>query len=676
MFFPREMVEIELIVPSKDLVAVTQVLSGYGVFHQTDSNYPGVASGSANTWQETAAQYAALERRVQTVMQALGIDEGQPPSSDAHAERKGMAEIETVRPLVEQIEEEVRSTNDELSELRKRLESLESILRQLEPVEDVDIDISSLRDSRYMFSMLGLMPSANIDRLQTSLGRVPHVFLTLRSDPGKPVVWLAGTKANADVLQRAARSAYLDPLTLPSDYQGTPGKIIESLRNTIESTQRRIDELQTTLSRMGEERKEQLRDLLWQVHTSRVLADAIVRFGQLRHTYVITGWVPADDMEELTRRLKQASREILIETLPTSRTGHNQHVPVALFNNRFLRPFQMLVNTYARPRYGEIDPTILIAFTFPVLYGAMFGDLGQGLVLFTLGLLMHNKIILKGMSSLGLLIAYCGAFAALFGVLYGSFFGFEGEHFIETFGFEFTPVWISTIHDILRVLGLAIDAGIILLLVGYLLGIDSHARARNWGHLVFGHNGLIALLFYISFLALLGNFLGRTPIAPQVAVAIGSLPLPFPIFAIIFGLGIMFSEVFIHWMEGHRPLIEGRGVGGFIMYLVQAFMDWFEVVISQLSNTLSYVRVGAFAVAHGGLSLAFFRLAELIGGGEHGVGYWIMLVVGNLFFITIEALIVGIQTMRLHYYEFLGKFFTGGGMRFEPLAVTPTKEEG
>ncbi|HET9911554.1 MAG TPA: V-type ATPase 116kDa subunit family protein, partial [Anaerolineales bacterium] len=405
MLFPREMVEIELIVPSKDLVAVTQVLSGYGVFHQTDSNYPGVASGSANSWQETAAQYAALERRVQTLMQALGIDEGQPPSSDAHADGKGMAEIETIRPMVEQIEEEVRSTNDELSELRKRLEQLESILHQLEPVEDIDIDISSLRDSRYMFSMLGLIPSANVDRLQTSLARVPHVFLTLRSSPGNPVVWLAGTKSNADILQRAARSAYLDPLSLPSDYEGTPGNIIQSLRNTIESTQRRIEELQATLSRLGEERKEQLHDLLWQAHTSRVLSDAIVRFGQLRHTYVVTGWVPVDKLEDLNRRLKQASREILIETLPTSRTGHNSNVPVALFNNRFLKPFQMLVNTYARPRYGELDPTILVAFTFPLLYGAMFGDLGQGLVLLILGLRIDRGVIMKSMKSLGLLIA-------------------------------------------------------------------------------------------------------------------------------------------------------------------------------------------------------------------------------------------------------------------------------
>lgn len=670
MFFPKAMSELELIVPSKDLLAVTKVLSSYGVFHQTDSNY--AAAGAANTWQEQASAYATLERRIQTVMQSLSIEEGRPPSSEFGA----MIEIEDLRSKVEQIEAEVKQVNDQLTNERKRLEQLESTLQQLQPVEDIDLDISSLRNSRFMFSMLGLMPASNTDRLQTSLARVPHVFLTLRSDPGKLVVWLAGTKANADVLERAARSAYLDPLTLPEEYQGTPSKIIEALRNTIASTRRSIDESKATLAQMAETYKEELHDLLWRAHTSRVLSDAIVRYGQLRHTYVITGWVPTADLEGLTARLKQASKEILIETLPTTRHGENQHVPVALLTNKYLKPFQMLVNTYARPRYGELDPTILIALTFPLIYGAMFGDLGQGLVLLVLGLLINSGKFMKSMKSLGLLIAYCGASAAVFGMLYGSVFGFEGEHFEQTFGFAFHPIWISPINNILSILGLAIDAGIVLLIVAYILAIFNQARSREWAHLVFGHNGLVGFLFYISFLALLGGFLGQTPIAPKVAVAIGRLPLPFPLLALIFGLAIMFSEVFMNLMEGHRPLIEGKGIGGFVMYLVQAFMDWFEVVISQLSNTLSYVRVGAFAVAHGGLSAAFFRLAELVGGGGHGAGYWIMLVVGNIFFVTLEALIVGIQTMRLHYYEFLGKFFTGGGMRFEPLNITPTKEEG
>lgn len=666
MFFPKEMTEIELIVPSKDLLAVTKVLSGYGVFHQTDSSYPGVASGSANTWQEQAALYATLERRIQLVMQALGVDEGQPPSSDFEA----MVEIEKIRPLVEQLEEEVKKISDELTDHRKRLEQLESTLHQLEPVEDIDLDISSLRDSRYMFSVLGLIPSANVDRLQTSLARVPHVFLILRSDPGKPVVWLAGTKANADVLERAARSAYLDPLSLPNDYQGTPANIITSIRNTIESTQSRIDELRTTLARLADERRQQLRDLLWQAHTSRVLADAIVRFGQLRHTYVITGWVPADDLEELNRRLKQASKEVLIETLPTSRSGQNQNVPVALTNNRFLRPFQMLVNTYARPRYGEIDPTILIAFTFPILFGAMFGDIGQGLVLALLGWLMSSGRILKSMSSLGGLIAICGVSATLFGFLYGSIFGFEGHLVEEYLGFKLEPLWISPIHEILPILIVAIDAGIILLTLGFLLSIFNLWRSRDWPHLVFGHNGIVGFVLYWSLLGLLGSSLGESPISPKLAVAAGSA-LPSVVFtglAIISGVAIMFSEVFRNLMEGHRPLIEG-GIG---TYAIQAPMELFETVISFLSNTLSYVRVGAFAVAHGGLSLAIFSLA----GAQPDLGFWITILIGNIFIVGFEGLIVGIQTMRLHYYEFLGKFFTGGGMRFEPLALTPAKEEG
>jgi len=667
MFFPKAMSEIELIVPSKDLLAVTKVLSNYGVFHQTDSNYPGVASGSASTWQEQAAGYSMLERRVQIVMQSLGIDEGQPPSSDLGA----MIEIEKIRPQVEQIEEEVKQASDQLTSERKKLEQLESTLRQLEPVADIDLDISSLRNSRYLHSMIGVIPTANMDRLQTSLARVPNVFLTLRSDSSKPVVWLAGTKANSDVLERAARSAYLDPLSLPEGYSGTPAQIIESLHKTIEETQRKMADLKETLARFAESHKKELHDLLWQIHTSRVLSDAIVRYGQLRHTYVVTGWVPMDDMEGLTQRLRHASKEILIETTPTSRSGHHSNVPVALITNKWLRPIQLLVGQYGHPSYGELDPTLLMAFTFPFLFGAMFGDLGQGLVLLVLGILIDQKIIMKGMQSLGLLIAYCGASAAFFGYLYGSIFGFEGHLIEEYLHFHFEPTWFSPLENILSILSIAIDTGIIILTLGFLLSMFNNIRSKDWAHLFFGHSGVVGFAFYFSFLAILGGFLGDTAIAPKVAVAINSLPLPWSLLFGIFSLLVMFSGFFRNLVEGHRPLIDGSGIGGFVMFLVQSFMDWFETIISMLSNTLSFVRVGAFAVAHGGLSLAIFSLA----GEEPDLGFWITILIGNIFIVGFEGLIVGIQTMRLHYYEILGKFFHGGGMHFEPLILTPSTDE-
>jgi V/A-type H+-transporting ATPase subunit I len=668
MFFPKAMTEIELIVPAKDLLAVTKILGSYGVFHQTDSNYPGVASGSANTWQETAASYTALERRIQIVMQTLSIEEGRPSKSDFEA----MVDIGKIRPVLESIEADVKRASDQLFNEKKRLEQLESVLRQLEPFADVDLDVSALRDSRYVHSTLGLIPAANVDRLQTSLARVPNVLMTLRSDSEKPVVWLVGAQSNADVLERAARSAYLNPLVLPEEYKGTPAEIIDSLHTSIAEAQKNIADAQASLSKLAIAYKQQLQVLLWQVHTSRVLSDAIVRYGQLKHTYVITGWVPQEDLDGLTARLHTASKEILIESLPTKRQGENLNVPVALTNNKFLRPFQMLVNTYARPLYGELDPTLIMAITFPLLYGAMFGDLGQGLVLLVLGLLIHNKVFAKGLQSLGLLIAYCGAMAAIFGALYGSVFGFEGQAIDTYLHFHFAPLWFSPIDNILSILSLAIDTGIVLLLFAFLLGMFNSIRSREWAHLFFGHTGLIALIFYISFLALLGSFLGNTAIAPRVAVAISKLPLPFIWLALIFGVLIMFSGFFRNLVEGHRPLIEGKGVGGFAMFLVQSFMDIFETVISMLSNTLSFVRVGAFAVAHGGLSLAIFSLA----GDVPNIKFWIVILIGNIIIIGLEGLIVGIQTMRLHYYELFGKFFTGGGMRFEPLQVTTSKEEG
>jgi len=285
-------------------------------------------------------------------------------------------------------------------------------------------------------------------------------------------------------------------------------------------------------------------------------------------------------------------------------------------------------------------------------------------------LLMHNRIFMAGMQSLGLLIAYCGASAAFFGFLYGSIFGFEGHLIEEYLGFHFEPTWMSPLENILGILSVAIDAGIIILMISFLLGMFNNIRARDWPHLVFGHTGVVAFIFYISFLSLLGSFLGSTAIAPKVAVAIASLPLPWTLLAAVFGLLVMFSGALRNWMEGHRP-IEGTGIGGFLMFFVQSFMDLFETVISMLSNTLSFVRVGAFAVAHGGLSLAIFSLA----GEEPDLGFWITILIGNLFIIGFEGLIVGIQTMRLHYYEILGKFFHGGGMRFEPLTLTPRKED-
>lgn len=669
MLFPKQMSEVELIVPSKDLVAVTKALSGYGVFHQVDSANLGLESLGPNTWQEKAGAYSSLERRIQTLFQTVGLEEEYP----ANADIESIVDLDEVTPNVDRIESELKTIHDKLSEEKKRLELFESQLRQLELIADVNVEVGVLQRSAFMHSILGIVPAANISRLRTSLLRVPHVFFILRQDAQKPVVWILGQKSNFDVLERAAKSAYLNPLSLPEEFSGTPEQITAKLRHEIDSSNGRIAAYQSDLAKMGASYKNDLQKLLWDVHNSRVMADAIVRFGQLRHTYVVVGWVPTAELENLTSRLKEASREILIETTATTRSGHHSNVPVALLQNKWLKPIQDLVGTYGHPSYGELDPTLLMAFTFPLLYGAMFGDLGQGLLMMILGILAHNKIIMKGMQSLGLLFAYCGASAAVFGYLYGSIFGFEGHYIEEYLHIHLEPI-ISPMENILSILSLAIDVGIVILLFSFLLGMLNSIRTRDWAHLLFGHSGVTTFLFYLCFLALFfGGFLGSTALAPKLAVALYSLPLPYNILIGVFGVFVMFGGFFRNMVEGHA-LIEGKGVGGFAMFIVQSVMDIFETVISMLSNTLSFIRVGAFAVAHGGLSLAILSIATL-SGSEPDIGFWITIIVGNLIIIILEGLIVYIQTMRLHYYEILGKFFHGGGMQFEPLKLRSPKEE-
>jgi len=663
MFFPKEMTEVELIIPSKDLVAVAKALSGRGVFHQLDSTYLGMENAGPSVWQEKAGNYSTLERRVQAILQTLGLPEEYP----AKTETDSLVELDVIHPVVDRIDEDVKGSGDQLTSEKKRLELLESQLRQLEPIAHVNYEVGSLQASSYLHSILGVIEADKVDRLQTSLGRVPHVFFTLKEDPKKPVVWLLGPRSASDNLERAAKSAFLNPLSLPDELNGTPEQITVTLKKEVEVSKQKIAELEAALGKLSQKYKDELKKLLWEVHISRVMADAIVRFGQLRHTYVVVGWVPAADLENLTMRLKQASAEILIEAIPTSRTGHHSGVPVALMNNKWLKPIQDLVTTFGRPSYGELDPTLLIALTFPILYGAMFGDWGQGIIMMVVGVLAHKRIFMKSLQSLGLLLVYCGFFATVFGLLYGSFLGFEGHLMEEYLPFHFAPVWISPLENILTVLGLAIDAGIVILLFSYLLSLFNTIRARDWAHFWFGHTGVVAICFYFCFLTVLNGLLGATPIAPKIAAAISQLPLPFNILTPVFAFGVMFNGFFRNVVEEHRPLIEG-GIG---MFLVQSFMDLFEGAISMLSNTLSFVRVGAFAVAHGGLSLAIFSLA----GAEPGIKFWITILIGNIFIIGFEGLIVYIQTMRLHYYEILGKFFHGGGMRFEPLVLNPSQEE-
>jgi V/A-type H+-transporting ATPase subunit I len=654
MFYPQEMTQVQLIIPSKDLLPLTNELAAQGIFHQLDRSALPAEIGSdvsgPNSWGETALSYSSSERRMMGILQSLGVEEGLPDLTSS-ASLYNLAES---NPVVDEIDQEVRQVQEQITGEQKQLDQLQNIVSQLEPISDLDIDIRTIRNPGYIYTLIGVMPVENIERLQTSLEHVPFVFDTLRQDEQKAVVLLAGQKANADILDRATRSAYLNPLHLPDTYQGTPLEIIQSLQNDIQSLRNLIKDQKTILIRKGEQHKKQLQSLLWEVRRSRILAEAIAHFGRFSYTYLITGWVPSRAVPDFTEGIKKVSTDILMEAFPYKRGNSKEDVPVILHNPRLLRPFQQLVTTYGQPCYEEMDPTFLLAITFPFLFGAMFGDVGHGILLALLGLLLSSRKIraLRSMVNFGGIITFCGISATIFGFLYGNIFGFEDI---------LHPLLFRPSSSILTTMMIAIGAGAVLLSAGFIVSNVNALAAKDMGRFFFDPHGLSGAILYWSLIGLAIEPLTKNYFIPPIVLGL---------LAAVAAIAVMFSETFKRLIERHRPLIEGD----LFSYFAGSFFELFELLISLLSNSVSYVRVAAFAVAHAGLSAVIMILAALIS-PSHGVGFWLVVAFGNLFIIGFEGMIVGIQTMRLEYYELFSKFFSGGGMEYEPLTLQPKIEK-
>jgi len=654
MFRPENMKRVELVVPDSIVVQVTEALAASHVFHPAASHLPQTdhIPPGGEDWREQAATFANLERRVLAVMEDLGVSEGPPPEETPH-----LIEPEVARVDLEHLEQQVEGPVRQLEEQQERLEQLQEYVRQLQTIADLDVELEALRNRHYLYALMGTMPTVNLARLRSSLDIIPSVLVEMDRHDHLATVILFGAQRDAEILDRAARSAYLKPLDLPETYRGTPAEVLEALRAGIERTRRRVREGEATIRRIHQARVDHLRHLLWRVRASRTIVETIARYGQLRNRYVvirvIEGWVPESQLPALEERMAEVSDQVVLRTNDPEKQDEGE-VPVALNNPGLLKPFQDLVTNYGYPSYRETDPTLVTALTFSLLFGAMFGDVGHGLLLLLAGFLListQSRSVLRSLRGVAPLLIACGFTGAVFGALYGSIFGFE--HLIQ-------PLWLRPVDGIQTILIGTVTAGAALLSLGMIYNLVNALLVGDVGRLLFGHNGLSGLVLYWSLLGLVaGRFVGRLPIPSGVFLAL----------AAVCGTALALDEILANLVNGQRPLAKG----GWGTSLIEGFFILFETAISLFSNTLSFVRVGAFAVAHGALGLMILILANRIGPGQ-GFAYWGVVAVGNLFLVAFEGLVVGIQTLRLEYYEFFGRFFSGSGVRYSPLTLLPREQ--
>ena len=359
--------------------------------------------------------------------------------------------------------------------------------------------------------------------------------------------------------------------------------------------------------------------------------------------YILCGWMTKEDAEALHRDLAKDADTFFV--LEDSKEHVTSIPPTKLKNIPLLRPFEMFVKMYGLPSYDEFDPTLLIAITYSIFFGFMFGDAGQGLVLLIGGFLLYKfkKI------DLAAIISCCGFFSTIFGCLFGSVFGFEDV--IPALWLKPTEAmtdlpFVGRLNTVF-VVAIALGMGVILftMILNMITSFKNHDTEKTW----FDTNGLAGFVFYFSLAATIVMFMsGHTLPAAAILIIMFVLPL----------LVMFFKEPLTAVLEKKSEKISG-GVG---MFITQGFFELFEVLLSYFSNTLSFVRVGAFAVSHA----AMMQVVLMLAGAETGAPSIPVIVLGNLFVCGMEGLIVGIQVLRLEYYELFSRFYKGSGREFKP----------
>ena len=372
-------------------------------------------------------------------------------------------------------------------------------------------------------------------------------------------------------------------------------------------------------------------------------------------SFILVGWVPNENMESLKKSIESISG---LECSVDDSNGLLSHSPpVKLKNKKLFQPFEFFVETYGMPSYNEVDPTTFVAITFSLLFGIMFADLGQGLVLALSGWIASK---FKNID-FGKILIPCGISSAIFGTLFGSVFGFEhalDPLYSRLFGLKEKPIEVMSPAWLNRIVYASIGLGVVLLIISMFIGIYSMVRKGNIPEAVFSPNGVAGLVFYVSLIyLLLDMMIFHTGVVGAVYIAL-LLVLPL--------LLIMFKEILVDFFE-KKPNGQPES---WTDYIMQSFFELFEVVLSYFTNTMSFLRVGVFVLVHVGMMMLVFTIAEMLG----GIGYVVALIIGNIFVIGFEGLLSGIQVLRLEFYEMFSKFFEGQGRTFSPVGVDEIKE--
>ncbi|MCL2497889.1 MAG: hypothetical protein FWF06_04660 [Symbiobacteriaceae bacterium] len=593
-----------------------------------------------NPYQDTLAEIQAISKDINHDLQIVA----DPVACDA----------EEAKAILKDFRQNIEASHHQLAECLSRIHFCENALSRLEHMGNLDMELDDLFASQFLQVRFGRFTLENYRKLSLYQDRL---FFFVALDQDDSYCWgVCFTVRQLHILDETDAifsSLSFERLWVDEELQGTPREAMISVRNELVKLQTQYEILQQR------EQRNSLRqgEILNQLHSRmKVLFETY----ELRRSifagkdgFVAAGFIPAKEAAAFAEALLAVESV----TLEVGEADNFQSLvpPTLLRNHAFIRPMEFFVDLYGLPGYHDLDPTLFLGITYLLLFGLMFGDVGQGITISVIGWFMLRRQI----TGLGGVLTRLGLSSTLFGFLYGSVFGYEHALdflYIDILGLPAKPLEVMHPTTITQILLAAVSLGAALVLLAMVINIVAAWHKRDY-HRAFLHpNGLPGIWFYCSVLAaVLAPFLGGTNLlANRLFISLG-LVLPLIV--------VYFREIIIQRTAKNHSSEDTAVHSGFSP--VEAFFELFEMLLSLTTNTVSFLRVGGFILSHAGMMAVVMILANMLG----GVGSIVMVVIGNLFVMALEGMVCGIQVLRLQFYELFSRYYEGGGKPFTPVGV-------
>ncbi|NLH01972.1 MAG: ATPase V [Clostridiales bacterium] len=580
---------------------------------------------SPNPYSESLAKSLAL-------MSGMGIA---PDYSDfTHSE----IELKSVSDYLENLSSWFSAVRNEREEKSLTARNNKLVVEQLGHFSSFNVELGDLFAMKYLKFHFGRIPSETYKECMKVVDSRPDVYFVTS---GRSENWVYGayfafpqsyTQIESIFSSLGFERIHID---VEGNVRTTANETIERLNAETDEAEKRVAEINREIE---EKKASESSRLLLYYSWLRYMSDSfdMRSYAGRRHgRFYIIGWIPKADSEKFVKECESISGVACFLTEPNE--VKDTPPPVKFKKGFFSDIYQPFLEMYGLPSYGEIDPRLFMALTYTLIFGIMFGDVGQGFALAVIGFLLWK---LKNIW-LGRIVGICGISSIVFGMVYGSLFGNEE---ILPWGFK-----VLENGNTMRILLIAVALGVVLIAICMIMNMINGIRQKDIGKILFSPNGVAGFVIYIGL---------AVAVVLKFAKGQNVFTAPFIIFIIIIPLFLLFAATpLTKLIKGEKDWMP-ESVG---MFFVEGFFDLFEMLLSYVSNTVSFLRIGAYAISHAGMMMVVY----LLSGGTNIAG----IIFGNILVTGLETMLVCIQVLRLEYYEMFGRFYTGGGVKFSPKVI-------